>query len=99
VTTERYRPVRKVAVRVIDGKAVMITLSDSKLHRLNASATRVWEGIESGRAVSEIVAGLCAEFAVSREQAHADVTALLGELLARGIVAPADDEVVEAAGR
>jgi hypothetical protein len=99
VTAERYRTVRKVAARVIDGKAVMITLSDSRLHRLNASATRVWEGIESGRTVSEIVAGLCEEFAVLPEQAHADVKALLGELLARGIVAPAGDEAAEASGR
>ena len=99
MTTERYRPVRKVAVRVIDGKAVMITLSDSKLHRLNASATKVWEGIEGGRTVNEIVASLCEEFAISHERAHADVTALIGELLARGIVAPLEDEVVEAPNR
>ena len=99
MTTELYRPVRKVAVRVIDGKAVMITLADSKLHRLNASGTRVWEGIEGGRTVSEIVDGLCREFAVPRERADADVGALLGELLARGIVVPAEGETMEAPGR
>ena len=99
MTTELYRPVRKVAVRVIDGKAVMITLADSKLHRLNASGTRVWEGLESGRTVSEIVAGLCREFAVSRAQAHADVIAMLGELVARGIVVPVEGEAMEAPGR
>jgi hypothetical protein len=96
VTSERYRPVKKVAVRVIDGKAVMLTIADSKLHRLNASATRVWQGIESGRTVSEIADALCAEFAVSRERALADVTALLAELHALGIVAPASEEAAEA---
>ncbi len=96
MTIERYRPVKKLAARVIDGKAVMLTIADSKLHRLNTSATMVWDGIASGKTVSEIVAGLCEQFAVTRERAHADVTALLGELLARGIVAPVPDEVAEA---
>ena len=88
MTTELYRPVRKVAVRVIDGKAVMITLADSKLHRLNASGTRVWEGLESGRTVSEIVAGLCREFAVSRAQAPAAGIGIEGAQVARGLDVP-----------
>jgi hypothetical protein len=96
VKDERYRPVRKLAVRVIDGRAVMLTIADSKLHRLNETATRIWSRIESGEAVSEMVDGLCREFAVSREQAERDVTTLLHDLLARGIVAPAVDEPAEA---
>ena len=99
MTSERYLPVRKVAGRVIDGKAVMITLADSRLHRLNASATRVWQAIEAGRSVPEIVDGLCEAFAVPRARAQADVAALLRELVALGIVVPAEHAAAEAPQR
>lgn len=98
MSAQRYRPVKKLAVRVIDGKAVMLTIADSKLHRLNASATRVWQGIEAGSTVPEIVDDLCAAFAVTPGQALADVNVLLLALVDRGIVAPVPAEVVEAPG-
>jgi hypothetical protein len=96
VIHERYRPVKKMAARVIDGRVMMLTIADSRLHRLNATGTRVWQGIEAGKTVTEIIDTLCGEFAVDRERASADVTALLTELVARGIVAPATEESPEA---
>lgn len=90
--SERVRPVKKLAVRVIDSKAVMLTIADSKLHRLNLTATRIWQGIEARKTSAEIVDELCAEFAVSRERAAVDVAALLDLLRERGIVAlPAEE--------
>jgi hypothetical protein len=87
----RVKPVKKVAVRVVDGKAVMLTVADSKLHRLNTTATRIWEGIMDGMSSDEIVDALCTTYAVPRETAQADVEALLRDLLARGIVSPVDE--------
>ena len=91
----RVKPVKKVAVRVVDGRAVMLTVADSKLHRLNTTATRVWEGIMDGMSSTEIVDALCAAYDVPRETARADVEELLNELLARGIVVPVEEEPVE----
>jgi hypothetical protein len=96
MTHERYRPAKKMAVRVIDDRALMLTIADSTLHRLNVTGTRVWQGIEAGRTVAEIVDGLCDEFAVDRERALADVSALLQTLGERGIVAPVAEDGPEA---
>jgi hypothetical protein len=98
VTAQRFAPVKKLAARVFDGKAVMLTVADSKLHRLNESATRVWQGVEVGRSLEEIAAGLAAEFAVAPEEARADVAALLAELERRGIVERLPEGSAEAPG-
>ena len=98
MTAQRYAPVKKLAARVIDGRVVMLTVADSKLHRLNESATRVWQGVEAGRSPEEIAAGLAAEFAVAPEEARADVAALLAELERRGIVERLPEGPAEAPG-
>jgi hypothetical protein len=89
VLTTGYMPVKKVAVRVIDGEAVMLTIADSKLHRLNRVATRIWQGVEAGESVPEIVSAIVAGFGAPREQVEADVEALLADLTRLGIVEPA----------
>ncbi len=94
----RVKPVKKVAVRVVDGRAVMLTVADSRLHRLNATATRVWEGIMDGMSSEEIAGALCAAYGVPRETARADVEELFSDLLARGIVVPIEEEPVEEQG-
>jgi len=95
MNVDRVKPVKKVAVRVVDGKAVMLTVADSKLHRLNKTATRVWEGIMDGMSSTELVDALCAAYDVPRETARADVEELLRELVARGIVVPLEEEELE----
>ena len=94
----RVKPVKKVAVRVVDGRAVMLTVADSRLHRLNGTATRIWEGIVDGMSSAEIADALCAAYDVPPETARADVEELFSDLLARGIVVPLEDEPAEERG-
>lgn len=80
---ERLRQCERTASRVIDGKAVVITIDRNELHVLNAVGTRVWE-LADGRPLSTIVDDIVREFAVERERAAADVCAFAEQLLAVG---------------
>jgi hypothetical protein len=41
--TERLSQCERTACRIIDGKAVVITIDENQVHVLNAVGTRVWE--------------------------------------------------------
>jgi len=80
---ERLRQCERTASRVIDGKAVVITIDHNQLHVLNAVGTRVWE-LADGRPLSDIVDDVVREFAVDRERAALDVCTFAEQLLAVG---------------
>src|SRR6187402_145410 len=89
---ERLRQHERTACRVIDGKAVVITIDQNELHVLNAVGTRVWE-LADGRPLSAIVDEIVREFAVERERAVKDVWAFAEQLLSVGAarIAPSTD--------
>lgn len=80
---ERLRQCERTASRVIDGKAVVITIDHNQLHVLNAVGTRVWE-LADGRPLSDIVDDVVREFAVDRARAALDVCTFAEQLLAVG---------------
>ena len=73
----------RTACRVIDGKAVVITIDQNQLHVLNSVGTRVWE-LADGRSFGQIVAGIVEEFEVDAAQARLDVRCFVEQLLALG---------------
>ncbi|MEY2935669.1 MAG: hypothetical protein RL033_6418 [Pseudomonadota bacterium] len=73
----------RTACRVIDGKAVVITIDQNQLHVLNAVGTRVWE-LADGRSFEQLVAGIVREFEVTPERARPDVRGFVEQLLAMG---------------
>jgi hypothetical protein len=80
---ERLRQCERTASRVIDGKAVVITIDHNQLHVLNAVGTRVWE-LADGRPLSAIVDDIVREFEVERERAALDVCAFAERLVTVG---------------
>jgi GeoRSP system PqqD family protein len=73
----------RTAARVIDGKAVVISIDQNQVHVLNSVGTRVWE-LCDGRAVDDIIDQIVLEFEVEREQAARDVEAFAERLVAVG---------------
>ncbi len=69
------------ASRVLDEKAVVITLNDGRMHTLNEVGTWIWEHADGSRSVSDIIAALLEEFDVDEAIARADVASYV-ELLA-----------------
>jgi hypothetical protein len=81
----------RTACRVIDGKAVVITIDRNQLHVLNGVGTRVWE-LMDGRPLSAIVRAIVEEFEVDPGRAALDVRAFAQRLLAVGAARMATTE-------
>ena len=83
----RVRQSSRVAARVFDGHAEVITLdSPIRQHRLNPVGTRLWELAESGATITELASRLCDEYAVDELTAKRDAEAFCDDLVARGIL-------------
>lgn len=74
---------QRTASRVIDGKAIIITVDQNQLHVLNDVGTRIWQ-LADGRSLTEIVDALVDEFEVDRERANWDVCQFAEQLVAVG---------------
>jgi hypothetical protein len=79
----RVEQCQRTASRVIDGKAIVITIDQNQLHVLNDVGTRVWQ-LADGRSLTEIVDAVLNEFEVDRERATLDVLQFAEQLLAVG---------------
>jgi hypothetical protein len=73
----------RTACRIIDSKAVVITIDQNQLHVLNPVGTRVWE-LADGRSFGQVVQGIVREFEVEPERARLEVRSFVEQLLALG---------------
>lgn len=76
----------KIAARVVNGEALILTPHDSVLHTLNPVATRIWELLRTHDTVQAVVAAVVAEYEVPPEEAEADLLELLAELKGKQIL-------------
>jgi len=70
----------------LQGEAVLLDLNTKRYYRLNATAARVWKALEEQLAPPRIVDALLADFDVDRATAEAELTRVLGDLRARGLL-------------
>lgn len=77
------RQSERTASRVIEGKAVVITVDQNELHVLNGVGTRVWQLLD-GRALDAVVDTIVSEFEVDTERAAADVRSFVEQLHSLG---------------
>jgi hypothetical protein len=70
----------------LDGEAVLLDLKTKQYYRLNATAARIWKGVEDRLEPSQIVNLLTEEFAVARATAQAETERTLRDLQARGLL-------------
>ena len=87
----RFRPADDVVFRTIDGEAVILSIGSGLYFGLTPVGTRIWELIDEGRAVGEILATLRLEYDVAEDEMRRDIEALVSELAARRLVGPAPD--------
>ncbi len=76
----------KMAWRVYDGEAVVLSPDDSILNTLNAVGTLIWEAADGRTPVSAIVARISEEFDVESERAERDVATFIEKLRQRGLL-------------
>jgi hypothetical protein len=79
-------PNPKVAARIINGEAMILTPHDSVLHTLNPVATRVWELLKVHRELPALVSAVVDEFEIDQETAEADIKELVEALVEKKIL-------------
>lgn len=83
----RLRQNERVAARVYDGLAEVITLDPPiRQHRLSQVGTRIWELLEHGATVGEVAGRLVREYDVDEATASRDAQAFCADLVERGIL-------------
>lgn len=76
----------EVAAKVIDGEAIMMNLVNASYYSMDGAGADVWELIEQGRSLEEVIDWVTSSFDVEEETARSDVEALYAELLEEGLV-------------
>lgn len=85
-----------LVVRKVGDEAILVPVRNrvgdlDSVVTLNESALSVWNLLDGKRSVSEIAAAVTSEYDVPPAVAAADVSELLGELEAAGLVHPIED--------
>ena len=87
----RFRPADDVVFRTVDGEAVILSIGSGLYFGLTPVGTRIWELIDEGRTLDEILAALQREYDGGENEMRRDLHALVSELAARGLVGRAQD--------
>ena len=82
----QYRRAERIAARVIEGSAFVVSVDQQRMVELNDVGTFIWEALAPAATVDELVEAVAASFEVEPAAARRDVEAFLSELLLRGIV-------------
>jgi hypothetical protein len=69
-----------VLCRVVDGEALLLDTRTGDYFSLDPLGTEIWQRMNDGEAVSQIVASIAERHAVDTAQVRADVEELVAEL-------------------
>jgi hypothetical protein len=75
-----------VVVRAVGDEVVLLDLAAGEYFGLDAVGARVWELLDCGKSLEEVVTVLLDEFDVTEIELRADVIALVSELVSRGLL-------------
>jgi hypothetical protein len=78
--------VSEVAAKIMDGEAILINLTDGMYYSMDHVGGLVWELVETGPSLREIVDAVTAHYETTPDRADADVRRLIQELLGAGLV-------------
>lgn len=88
----RFSPADKIKIsdqvlsQEVSGETVLLDLQSEFYFGLDKTGTRIWELLQSGVSIQDLIGKMLDEFEVDRETLEADVNALLGKLLEAGLV-------------
>jgi hypothetical protein len=77
-----------IVFRDLDGEAVILDLATGTYFGLNEVGTRVWQLLDEGRDLSQVVETVALEYHADRATIARDVTRLIEDLQARRLVVP-----------
>ena len=82
----KIQPSPEVLFQEVSGEMVLLDLSNEFYFGLNEVGTRVWQLLETGSSVGEVLDALLGEYQVERAALEKDVHELLGQLCESGLV-------------
>jgi len=81
----------QVVFEVVGGEAVLLNLESGTYYQLTDVGSRIWQLLEQGETSEDgLRERLLGEYDVSGDQLQADLEALLGDLLAAGLLTRSD---------
>ena len=84
----QFRLADDVVFRVVDGEAVILSIGSGLYFGLTPVGTRIWELMETGKRLDEILGALVAEYDAPEADVKRDLDELVSKLVSRGLVAP-----------
>lgn len=85
---DRFAIPAHVAAKLLKDEAVLLDLKEGFYFGLNDVGSRIWTLVGEEKSMSEICDQLLTEYDVSREELESHVTALVKELLSKGLIEP-----------
>ena len=76
----------KVAFRVIDGEAILLTPHNSMIHTFNTVGTTIWKLLDKEKKISELVSAVKDEYEVKLKEAEQDVLEFIEQLYQKKMV-------------
>jgi len=82
-----FRPrEEEVASKVIDGEAIIINLANGVYYSMDKAGALVWDLLQTGHSLEEVISAVSSRYDVEREQAEANVRDLVQELVQENLV-------------
>jgi len=81
----------EIAAKVIDGEAIIINLASGIYYSMDKVGGLIWEMIDGGRTLEEMLAVILARYEVSPDQVKTDIEQLVNELLQENLVTAAEN--------
>jgi Coenzyme PQQ synthesis protein D (PqqD) len=75
-----------VAAKVIEGEAIIMNLSTGMYYSMDGVGALLWEWIDRGHSVGEIVEGIAAHYEAPTTRVRPDVERLVEEAMQEGLV-------------
>jgi len=83
----------EIAAKVMDGEAIIINLANGIYYSMDKVGGLIWEMIEGGRTLEDMVAMIVARYDVSQEQVKTDIELLVNDLLQENLVTAIENGV------
>jgi Coenzyme PQQ synthesis protein D (PqqD) len=91
---DRFRPrEEEVASKVIDGEAIIINLANGVYYSMDKVGAIVWDLLQSGYTLEEVILAITDDYDVSREEAESNVRQLVEELLQENLIVSSENGV------
>lgn len=84
----RYQPDTEVSYQRLEDATVIVHLGTGRIHHTNETGSRIWELLEEGRPLGEILGLLREEFETSPGQLEREVEEFIRQLSAEKMIQP-----------